>query len=495
MNTRSKTVLLVALLVVAGLVLAACGEDDTIKQPMVRVYVGEQATDASADQYRYSYCWPQVAENVECEMNAAVLAEPAAITAVTSGSISFSVSGGDGTLDSVTATLLRSDMADQASMAVNRVLPLNEVEGRYYVADDLPGGVHVVQLDARYGDVKGRQAYVSYVFALDIGGALVVAEGDTGATPTEVVAPEQPTATPAEAIPTKPPLASPTATEAEPTATQAPPPTKPPLPTATEVPTEEPVDEPTEEPEATDESAPTAEVMALLGETDEPATMDETDEPAETVEPIEIEATATPEVMEVVPSATPRATNTPRPSATPRPSNTPRPSATPTTISTRATEVIPTQVVPSATPLPPLLVPSGTPTPGPVSVASLPEDVPSLTLVVASREYQPVGFEFCQRDDAGGQVCLKRPGDAASPARIQLDRGTNAQLVIEGARPRVVRIEYRTDTGLPTGQPEDRPGSSRVLFIVSPLEGTYIMVVHVTWEYQEATYFFRVEVV
>jgi len=57
-----------------------------------------------------------------------------------------------------------------------------------------------------------------------------------------------------------------------------------------------------------------------------------------------------------------------------------------------------------------------------------------------------------------------------------------------------VRIEYLTDTGIPTGQPENRPGDNMILFIVTPEPGSYIMAVQVVWSGYEATYFFRVSV-
>jgi hypothetical protein len=78
--------------------------------------------------------------------------------------------------------------------------------------------------------------------------------------------------------------------------------------------------------------------------------------------------------------------------------------------------------------------------------------------------------------------------------RLTLLRGAAAQLSLEGTRPQEVRIEYLTDTGILTGQPEIRSGDNTVLFTITPEPGSYIMAVRVSWGLQDATYFFRVAV-
>ncbi|MEL7674639.1 MAG: hypothetical protein AAGU78_12940, partial [Chloroflexota bacterium] len=78
--------------------------------------------------------------------------------------------------------------------------------------------------------------------------------------------------------------------------------------------------------------------------------------------------------------------------------------------------------------------------------------------------------------------------------RLALMRGAAAQLLIAGGRPSSVHIEYLTDTGVKTGQPEDRPGDNTILFTVLPEPGPYILAVTVTWDAQQVTYYFRVAV-
>lgn len=78
--------------------------------------------------------------------------------------------------------------------------------------------------------------------------------------------------------------------------------------------------------------------------------------------------------------------------------------------------------------------------------------------------------------------------------RIGFLRGAAAQLKIMGPRPDQVRLEYLSDTGLATGQPETRPGDNIILFSITPEPGTYIMAVRIQWGEDDATYFFRVSV-
>jgi hypothetical protein len=138
----------------------------------------------------------------------------------------------------------------------------------------------------------------------------------------------------------------------------------------------------------------------------------------------------------------------------------------------------PVPTVPSA--------PGVTPTPLP--------GVPALKLRFAGSDYAPVGYQFCQRASSGERVCVELPADNPSLGRINLLRGAAAQITIAGARPSEVRIEYLSDDGLPTGQPETRSGDNTILLTITPEPGTYIMAIRVTWGTEDATYFFRVAV-
>jgi hypothetical protein len=114
--------------------------------------------------------------------------------------------------------------------------------------------------------------------------------------------------------------------------------------------------------------------------------------------------------------------------------------------------------------------------------------------VSPGRDYMPLGYQICQQAATGERECVEQPADNPSPGRISLQRGAAAQITIDGPRPNEVRIEYLSDTGIPTGQPETQPGDTTILFTVTPEPGTYILSIRVTWATQEVTYFFRVAV-
>ena len=119
---------------------------------------------------------------------------------------------------------------------------------------------------------------------------------------------------------------------------------------------------------------------------------------------------------------------------------------------------------------------------------------PALTLRFAGQDYAPVGYQFCQRASTGEQVCVELPATNPSLGRISLQRGAAAQITIDGPRPSEVRIEYLSDDGTPTGQPETRPGDNTILFTITPEPGTYILAIRVTWGGEPTTYYFRVSV-
>jgi hypothetical protein len=137
-------------------------------------------------------------------------------------------------------------------------------------------------------------------------------------------------------------------------------------------------------------------------------------------------------------------------------------------------------------------------TPGPATGMVTPsgaESAPVLRLNLGGRSYRPVGYRFCERIQSGERLCIELPVADGELDRITLPRGSDAQLVIDGMRPIEIRIEYLTDNGIATGQPETRAGDNILLFTVTPQPGSYILAVRVTWQENDATYFFRVVVV
>lgn len=148
---------------------------------------------------------------------------------------------------------------------------------------------------------------------------------------------------------------------------------------------------------------------------------------------------------------------------------------------------------PTATPVP--VEPTATPTPE-APPTTYPSGAPILTLAYAGRAYEPLGYELCRPGDEGALTdCVQEPTGTAVRRRLSLMRGAAAQLLIAGDdRPSNIHIEYLTDTGVQTGQPEERPGDNTILFTVTPEPGNYILAVRVTWEAQQATYYYRVAV-
>jgi hypothetical protein len=242
----------------------------------------------------------------------------------------------------------------------------------------------------------------------------------------------QPTSTPTEL-----PSATPTETE-EPTATFTP--TAEPTDTPTSIPTALPTQEPTEE----------ATEFVIEVETEEPAaiaTEEVSDETATAVLPVPTTEEST--IIETEPGDEITATAIPAGSVTPT--------------------------------LEPFPIPTSA-------------EIPSLALNFAGKDYIPVGYQFCERAASGERRCVELPVTDTSARRISLIRGTAAQIQISGERPAEVSIEYLSDSGVTTGQPETRPGDNLILFTVTPEPGSYILAVRVTWSAEDATFFFRVAV-
>jgi hypothetical protein len=122
-------------------------------------------------------------------------------------------------------------------------------------------------------------------------------------------------------------------------------------------------------------------------------------------------------------------------------------------------------------------------------------EIPALTLVYGGRVYRPVGYQLCATAADGGEDrCVEQPVTGVTQERLRLLRGTDAQLKSSGERPQEVRIEYLTDSGIATGQPETRRGDNTTLFTITPEPGDYIMSIKLTWATRNASYFFRITV-
>ncbi len=442
MMTKYRSVVLLFALLLLG--LTACGGEKTKKEvdhPTVRL----QAGDKTYEEKVFSYCWPESAANVVCKTNYDVREQPAkSITVAAGDSIHLLVDEKYGTPQQVTTTLLDGPGGQQALGSTT--------DGIYPVA--LENGAYRIQVDVTYADVQGRQTYVSYIFGLNVQGGSIAA---------------LPSPTPVVVVPTEEPTEIVTA---EPTKTISP--TETSVPQQTAEPTEQPVIKPTQ--------TKTPLQTSPAGASETPA--------AGAVRPTATQNGVQPTATRPAPTATRLA-----------PTSTIPPSVKPPT-ATVVLEVPPTatasQVVPTQTP--PAVQPTATPiteTQPQVVTATLitvPPTVPSMTLNFAGRSFTAVGYQYCQRQASGENICVELPAESINPSRITLQRGAAVQLQIEGARPSEVRIEYLSDTGVSTGQPETKRGDNIILFSVMPEPGTYILAIRVTWQNVDATYYFRVAV-
>lgn len=477
LNTRTLVLLVLSLAFVVA--AAACGEldqSDVVERPQVRLLVDDQVYQEDI----YSYCWPSAEDNLVCDVDDAARANPAEIVDISAeDEIRFEVVGDAGTPTVFTARVLDGPGGTQDLSASD--------EGTFTTA--LEPGLYRVQVDAQFAGIEGNDAYISYVYGLNMAGAVAAAPTDT---PTEspTLAPSDTPVDTAAPPPVESTAAPPTDGDGE-QATQT-------LPRRTPSETEEavpPEDEgDTGEPDDTDAAAsteeappvtadiePTEEVLEPTVESAEP-TMEElvptVEEPESTTSAVEPTAeVAEPTVDDAEPTVvqpTEAPTQTPRPTATSTPTITPSPTVTPSPTPT---------VTPS-----PTMTPSATPTPSPE------ERVPPLELNYAGETFIPVGFQLCEPDESGERVCVELPFTQATPGRLTLMRGAAAALTIGGPRPLDVTIEYLTDMGIPTGQPELRVGDNNILFTITPEPGDYIMRIQVNWDDQSATYFFRVSI-
>lgn len=514
-NSKRSIIVFALGMTIIALMLTACGGGDaTVDQgPVIKLVVGDQTYEAKP----YFYCWPQSADDTQCDLNEAIKHQPEQIAQVNAtDEVRFVIDGESQAPTSFVAHLLDGSQAVQ-NLGTGQ-------EAVYNAAYE--DGLYRVQIDVEYADIDGQPANVSYVYGLQISGKVVVV------------------------VPTATPTALPTA-----------------IPTATTTPTVTPTTTPTSTPEPT--VIPTSANPALAEARSEHTALfagpgDDTGrigiiEPGDPyavvgrsgdwvqleyagspnnlawvlrddietkgnldsvveVNPAEVptmaanvlnpqltavamaqeqqsaattppEMTAPPEVTTQESTALPVATTTPQAAAA-LPIVTATAIATATATPFTIATAQPTEAAASATPIPPVVtavVQQTLPKP-------LPEEVPAMALVVGGRVYSPLGYRYCQRAASGERACIELPTDAANTQRFTLFRGDAAQLQIIGERPNEVRIEYLTDTGIATGQPETRAGDNLVLFVISPEAGSYIMSVRFTWPSKEATYFFRVAI-
>ncbi|MCD4686420.1 MAG: hypothetical protein K8S97_10840 [Anaerolineae bacterium] len=515
---------LILLAVLIALVLTACGGDDsTIERPTVQLQVNQQTFNATV----YQYCWPESTDNIACDVNSAALRAPGGYAAIGSAdTVEFMVDSAAGDPQTFTATVL-----DDSGAAPVQDLALS---GGVFTPP-MSAEQYIVQIDIEYADVEGGPAFVSYVIGVDV--AAMIADAPPTATPmpTETLTPV-PTETPIPPTDTPEPTSTPVVPTDTPVPTETPiPPTDTPKPTTPA--------EPITPPELTDVPPPTADTTAPVVE-ETPAGPSGAEGTEAAVVNGDLGESALIGIVQLatdgaaIPVAGARVSYTHTSTAAPDRSSIGTAITDGTghfafaAVMLNATDQLtlraevpgyqsqeiqisgneafaangefsfllqfgaPAPVETTAAP-PPTTAPLPTVTPIPTltSTPAPPENLPALTLSFAGNEYGPVGYKFCERDDGGTYICTERPYDEATPGRMRLLRGSAAQINVAGSRPDELTIEYLTNAGEPTGQPETRPGDNLTLLTITPEPGSYIMAIQVTWGETDATYFFQVSVV
>ena len=71
--SQKRTLILLIALAILILSLSACGGgSDVVKRPVVRLQVGDQTYAENV----YSYCWPEAADNIACDVDETSLIQP-----------------------------------------------------------------------------------------------------------------------------------------------------------------------------------------------------------------------------------------------------------------------------------------------------------------------------------------------------------------------------------------------------------------------------------
>lgn len=156
---------LLALMMSFALLFTACEAitgEEIPEQPSVVMRVGDETYEEPV----YSYCWPEAAEDLTCEITAGQLTQPSQIAELATGQeVRFQIVGDASQPSTVTATVLDGQGGAQ---------DLGVSTEPSYTAD-LPPGLYRLQVDVQYDDIAGHQAFVSYVFGLNVGGQAVAA--------------------------------------------------------------------------------------------------------------------------------------------------------------------------------------------------------------------------------------------------------------------------------------------------------------------------------
>ncbi len=452
-------------LIIFVLIVAACGGDsgdDFVEpeRPVILIGNGE----ATVGGQLLNICWPKGTGNVSCEPSFAADDPVDALTIERTDTLTINVS--------------EAEPPDEFLIESRELGPGGEplisltVQGSEQielVASELSDGRNILDITAFYYNLAESQAIVTNSFAVDVG--TFVAE----VTP-EATEESEPTVTPTvevslEATATITPTVEPTEVEATETPTEeASPEATEPIEVATEEETEEPEPTETESSDATETSddvpTPTQE-RPTRAATTAVATEDETEEVTPTVRP----------------------TNTPTMAAT-----TALPTLTPSDI---PTTVAPSPTIEVITPVPTeTTVSIITPTASEDDVSAVVGTVPPITVRVGTRDYEPIGLEYCRRGTNNEQICIERAVDTGSTVNrmVRIGRGRAARLRIGNGIPETVTYEVINLRTREVLENSERDGDNIILFSVDQPAGNYILSVVIDWGDTVGTFYFQLQI-
>jgi hypothetical protein len=377
-----------------------------------------------------SACWPQPGDQAACNF----LDDPrppTSASATSADSLLITVTPADPAPTAIMVKLL--DDADPAT-GDPMTIDLTAAGGKYDLQTLTPGA-HRVEVDVIYDD-GASQPFVSYVYLLNVGGAVALnttatlnATAETGSQETATLAATE------SAVET-----GTTSTTVTTVSTQA---------VATET---------------------LASTTAAIGKTATSSLLATTAAPAATLAATTaiLATTAIPPTTAIVlpPTAT---LSVPGTTAT----------ATPTLIPTLA------ETSATASGLTPTNVTSAGLTP--TSVA------PVLSVVVGGHSFGAIAISTCVTGTDGAQVCIRRPTTSATD-RIQASPGTAAQIQFAGPRPLSITVKLLSADGLKLIKQQTITPDNLVLYTLPTTMDTYLLSIQIKWLSGDATYFYRLSI-
>lgn len=186
-------------------------------------------------------------------------------------------------------------------------------------------------------------------------------------------------------------------------------------------------------------------------------------------------------------TSVPAKATTQTPTATVPPTMTVAPTATPIPPTNTPTAIPPTDT--------PTEVPSPTAVPGISVLTSSPNGiVPTLSLLVGGKTFNPVAITAVLQDSSGALITVTRPLDTSTPFVIAT-AGSDAQVQFSGPQPvsELITLLSADASKVIVQQPITAP-NTLILYTLPAKAGLYALYVAVQWPQGQATYIFRLQI-